>query len=117
MRVFTVSQSFDKATAESTKIRRSVVKFAHKPIGDGSIIRGGSGKSLGGEPSAQPVGRHSPMDGQLGDQARVVFGFHDDGNVGVVLGSRPDHGGTADIDVLDAIAEARALSHGRLEWV
>src|SRR6266481_26261 len=117
MRVFAVSQRFDKATAESTEIRRSVVKFARKPIGDGSVIGGGSGKSLGGEPSAQRVRRHSAMDRQLGDQVRIVVGFHDDGNVGVVLGGGPDHGGAADIDVLDAIVEARALSCGRLEWV
>src|SRR6266849_4366446 len=113
MRVFTVSQRFDKAAAESTKIRRSVIKFARKPIGDGSVIRGGSGKSLGGKPLAQRVGRHSPMDRQLGDQVRVVFGSDDDGNVGVVLGGGPDHGGAADIDVLDAIVEACPLSRGR----
>ncbi len=57
------------------------------------------------------------MDGQLGDQHGVVFGLHNDGNVSVILGSGPDHRGTADIDVLDAIVEARAASHGRLKWV
>jgi len=54
---------------------------------------------------------------ELSRQRRIVAGLDDHGDIGVVLGGGADHGGTADVDVLDAVVEARALRHGLLERV
>src|SRR5579871_822677 len=99
MRVLAVAQHFNKAATESTKIWRRVLEFSGKPVGDRGVIGGSSGEGLGGQPSAQRLCCHSLIRGQFGQQDRVVVGFHDHGNIHVVLGGGPDHGGAADINV------------------
>ena len=43
----------------------------------------------------------------LGDDAVIVGGLDDDGDVLVVLGSGADHGRAADVDVLDGVFQDR----------
>ena len=48
-------------------------------------------------------------------EARVRV--HDHGDIVMVLGCRPDHCRAADVDILDAILEARAFRDGRFKWI
>ena len=57
------------------------------------------------------------MPGELIEHQGVVGRFDDDGNIGVVLGRGADHGRPADVDILDAIVEARAARDGLLERI
>lgn len=51
-------------------------------------------------------------------QGLVVGGIGDDGDTGVVLGGGADHGGAADVDVLDGIFQGDVgLGHGLAEGV
>ena len=54
---------------------------------------------------------------ELGQHDRVVARVDHDGDVGVVLGRGADHGGAADVDVLDAGREVGALGDGRFERI
>jgi len=47
----------------------------------------------------------------------VVGKFDDNGDIGVVLGCRADHGRATDVDVLDAILERGAFLGRDLEWI
>jgi hypothetical protein len=51
------------------------------------------------------------------DDPDVILGVHDHGHMGVVLGRRADHRGTADVDILDGRGIVRAPGHRRLERV
>jgi hypothetical protein len=51
------------------------------------------------------------------DDLAVILGVHDHGHMGVVLGRRPDHGGAADVDVLDRRGVIGAARDGFLERV
>ena len=53
-----------------------------------------------------------------GDQAVVLLGAGQDGDVGVVLGGRADEGGPADVDVFDRLGPGRVGSgDGGLERI
>ena len=43
------------------------------------------------------------MGGQLAQHSRVVTAIDDDSGVGVIFGAGANHGGAADIDILDSI--------------
>ncbi len=48
---------------------------------------------------------------------RIIIGIDDHRDIVVVLRRRADHRRAADIDILDAVIEARALRHRRLERI
>ena len=77
-----------------------------EPGGDGGVVGGGVGEGLGGELAALGEREAAVGDG-VGDGA-VLGGVGDDGDRRVVLRGGADHGGAADVDLLDAGVEAGA---------
>ena len=64
---------------------------------------------LGGQPGALLEGEAAGLDG--GQHIGVARRRHHHGNARVVLGSRPDHGRAADVDLLDALVDAGPRHH------
>lgn len=77
------------------------------------MLEGGDGQiEAGGEGQAVAVAIH------LGDDAVIVGGLDDDGDVLVVLGSGADHCRAADVDVLDGVFQgATGFGHGGGEGI
>ena len=117
MRILAIAQCLDQPAAESTVVRRHFAQLAREPVGDRRVIGRGARVGLGGEPAAERKRRHSAVPGELVEHQRVVARLDHDGNVGVILGGGADHGRAADIDILDAIVEARAARDGLLERI
>ena len=76
-------------------------------MGEGALRQTAPGHKIGRSTQALHVG----------EDRRVVFGIGYDGDEVVVLGRRPNKGGTADIDVLDAVRPGRAARHGLAEGI
>ena len=86
-----------------------------EPGGHRAVVRGGVGVGAGGQPApllqGEPAVRHRhrdvPVPGWVGDDRDMLM----------ILGRRPDHGGTADVDLLDALGRGSPAAHRRLERV
>ena len=89
-----------RSTGGEVAPHRPIRGFAGEPVGDRGVVGGHMGKRLGGKP--RPGGRaHRPRLLDLRQNLGVLGGRHDDGHRAAVLRGRPDHGGPADVDVLD----------------
>ena len=88
-------------------------------IGDGGVVGGGGGEGLLGEPPAGFAAQcRRWLEFQLFDESGIVGHAGDDGDVFKVLGGGADHGGAADVDVFDQMAEGDAgLGGGFLKGV
>ena len=118
MRVLAIAQRLDQAPAERAIRRRRIGELVREPVGDGGVIGGGAGIGLGGELAAQRQrGRAVVLRRAPRSTRRIVAGIDHDRHVGVVLGGGADHGGAADVDVLDAGLEVGALRDRRLERI
>ena len=85
--------------------------------GNRGVIGGGAGIDLRGQLAAQFQRRVARGLHERGDFL-VVLRVHDDGDVVVVLGGAAEHGGAADVDVLDGVVERDVgLRDGGLERV
>ncbi len=73
--------------------------------GDGGVVGGGGGEGCFGEAPAGVAGEAAGVGGEFVGEAGVVGGGGDDGDVFEVLGGGADHGGAADVDVLDDLGE------------
>ena len=117
VRVLAIAQRLDQLAAEGAVVGRAVVQRVGEPVGDRRVIGGGARIGLGGELLAQRERGHAGVLGELGEHGGVVGGLDHDRDVGVVLGGGADHRRAADVDVLDAVVESRALRDGRLERI
>ena len=87
-------------------------------VGDGGVVGGGEGEGLLGQPPAGFAAERAAVGFQFFDQGGIIGDAGDDGDVFKVLGGGADHGGAADVDVLDEVAEGDAgLGGGLLEGV
>ena len=86
--------------------------------GDRGIVVGGMAEGLARQLIAYLL-RHHPVVGlHLRDEAGVIPGLCHHGHRQVILGAGAQHGGTADIDVLDGLGEpATGLRDARFEGV
>ena len=96
--------------------RTFLSKLSSEPRGDGRIVGGGKGEGPGGETLAQGKGGATLLLHNL-LHLLVLVGAGDDGGEGVVLGSRTEHGGTANVNVLNALLELGTLGNGGLKGV
>ena len=85
------------------------------PLGHGGVVGGGVGERLGRQAQALAV-LEAALAGRL-DHGAVVRRVGDDGDARMVLRGRPHHGRAADVDLLDALLEARARGDGLPERV
>ena len=87
-------------------------------IGDGGVVGGGGGEGALGEAPAGFERESAVMGGEFLGEGGVVGGRGDDGDIFEILGGGADHGGTANVDVLDNFSEADAgFGCGFLEGV
>ena len=117
VRILAVAQRLDQPPAKGAIIRRVGLEFVCKPVRDRGVIGGGAGIGLGGETAAQAKRRRTLVGGKLIEHRLVILWLDHDGDVVMILGRSPDHGGAADVDVLNAVFEARTFIDGRLERI
>jgi hypothetical protein len=115
MRVLAVAQRLREPSAEGTIRGRRIVQLPGEPVRDRGVIGCGARIGLRGEPATEAEGGAARP--QRVEQRRVILRVHDDRDIVVVLGRSTDHGGPADVDILDAILEACTLRDGGLERV
>src|ERR1035437_4246966 len=72
---------------------------------DGGIVAGGGAEDFFGEPPPGTQGEFAARGTHLLDDGGVIFGPGHHGDVLVVLGGGAQHGGPADVDVLDEFRE------------
>ena len=79
---------------------------------DGGIVVGGGAEDFPGEPPFGIEGEFAAGRAQFREDCGVIFRRGDDGDVLVVLGGGAQHGGPADVDVLDQFLEVGAGLRG-----
>ena len=82
-------------------------------VGDGRVIGGGGGKGLLGE-HPMSLQRELAIVFKFDGDGFVVGGRGDDGDILKVFGRRANHGGSANVDVLDELLEVHAGLAGGL---
>ena len=100
----------DQASAEGAAIRRVALELSREPVRDRGIVGGGAGIGLCGEAAAQRKRGRALVGGELVEHGLIVLRLDDDGDVVVVFRGGADHGGTADVDILDAVLVTAPLS-------
>jgi hypothetical protein len=88
-----------------------------EPVGDGRVIGGGKRIGLGGKATAQGQRGRALVRGEFLEDGLIVLRFDDDSDIVMVLGGGADHRRSADIDILDALLEIRALVDGCFERI
>src|SRR5699024_7251090 len=88
---------------------------AGHPVGDGDVVAGGVGEGLRREALTLPEGEPATPD-RL-EHLPVAARVGDDRDGGMVLRGGTDHGGPADVDLLDAVLHARARGDGVREGI
>src|SRR5690554_4292400 len=91
---------------------------AAQVVGDGTVVTGGVLEGFYRQVEASAVGQLAVVVRQLFQYPAVVGGVHHNGHIVVVLGGGANHGGAADVDVLNGGGQvAVRVGHGVLERV
>ena len=115
--VFPIAHLLGQMPAHGPVVRRGFADLRGEPVGDRRVIGGGARIGLLGEVLAQGE-RGRARVGLQGVQHRLIIAdFDHHGHIAMVLGRAANHGGAADVDVLDAIVIARAFRDRGLEGV
>ncbi len=121
MRVLAVAQRLAQLSAQCAAPGRSLVaflgEFAGEPAGDFGIVGRGAGIGDLGELAAQRQRGGAIVGIEFGQHGCVIFGIDHHRHIVVVLGGGADHGGAADVDILDRLLIARAFGDGGFERV
>ena len=120
LRILAIAQVVDllQRDLELGRGVRHVACLGGKPTGDGRVVGGGSLVDL--HLQAATGGKRGATAGlaHLGQDGTIVGRVGNDGNARGVLGSRAQHGGATDVDVLDSVREGDlGVSDGLLELV
>ena len=92
--------------------------FAVEEIGDGAVVVGGGDEDLDAEALAELEGGGAVVGADVFEDVGVVGGIDDDGDGAVIFRGAAEHGGAADVDVLDGFLEGDVgLGDGLLEGV
>ena len=120
LRVLAIAQVVDllQRDLELGRGVRHVACLGGKPTGDSRVVGGGGLVDL--HLQATTGGKRGAATGlvHLGQDGIIVGRVGNDGNARGVLGSRAQHGGTADVNVLDGVREGDlGIGDGLLELV
>ena len=117
VRVFAVAHGFRELAADRAIGGRRLFDRVGEPVGDRRIVGGRARIGFLRELAACGEARRAIVGGQFTENDVVILDIDDDGDIVVVLGGGADHGGAADVDVLDAILVGRALRDSGLEGI
>ena len=117
MRVFAITQTLRQPPREHPAARRCILERPGHPARHCRIIGGGPAKGGQRQFLAERQPRRPVVPRQFGQQRRIILGVGHAGDEAVVLGRRPDHRRSADVNVLDAISVRCAARHRRLERI
>ena len=121
MRVFAVAQLLQLGELKVEFLApRAGFSLAVEPaqvVGDSAVVARGVVEGLAGKPETG-FSRQLAIAGQeLVGHQRVIRRLHHHRHVRMILGRGPDHGGAADVDLLDDLVERRLPRHRGLERV
>mgnify|MGYP007090151944 CR=1 FL=1 len=92
--------------------------WAASPSGDGGVVRGGGGVDLDLQAAARLERGGAVIGAHLGKDGVVIGGVGHHGHGGSVLRGGAQHGGAADVDVLDGVGKGDVgVGDGLLELV
>ena len=117
VRVLAVAQRLDQPSAKAAKIRRFGLELGREPIRDRGVIGGCARIGFGGETPAQVLRRRTGMGREFLKHGMIVLRLYHDRDIVMVLGRGPNHRRTTDVDIFDALLEARAFADRRLERI
>ena len=117
VRVLTVAQRLGQRSAERAIPRRPLEGDIGEVIGDEGIVGGRTGKGLLGQGAPKHESGAPIVAIHFGPEGVVIGDVHHHGHIAMVLGRAPDHGGSADVDILDAVFRRPAARHRGLERV
>ena len=100
---------------EPASLRRLAVRPVHRSevVGDGRVVARGVGERLHGEREPGLGGESPGTPPHLLDHPGIVVRVRHRGDVGMVLGRRPQHRGPSDVDVLHRLGEAAVRTGNR----
>ena len=115
VRIFAVTQVHALAKRQVEVIAGRLCAFLYpgQVSGDRGIVLCRMGKCLGGQALTKIRARMAGVGGELRQECGIIRRIHDHSDRGVVLGRRAQHGGSADIDVLDRILIAAVAAGNR----
>ena len=105
MRVLAVAQAHERGRGRRDRAGRAGGVHLFEAGADGGVVIRGGAKDFPGQPPLGFEREFAAAGAQFLEDGGVVVGRSDDGDVLVVLGRGADHGGTADVDVLDQFLE------------
>ncbi len=119
VRILAVAQAHQARGADGEVLReRAGIVHLFEAGADGGIVIGGGAEDLFGQAPFGGEREFASVGAEFRDDGVIVGRGDDDGDILVVLGRRAQHGGAADIDVLDQFLEGRAgFGGGFLEAV
>ena len=118
MRIFAIAQRRAQRARQAERFGEGDALVCEgEPAGDHRIIGGGGGISLGREHAAEVVAGRATLFVHFGDQPGIVGGIGDDRDAFVILRGGADHGGAANVDILDNLLAIRALGDGGGEGI
>ncbi len=117
MRVLAIAQRLGQGSAERAIPRRPLEGDIGQVIGDEGIVGGRAGIGLLRERAPKHETGPPIVAFHFGPEGVVIADVHHHGHIAMVLGRAPDHGGSADVDVLDAVFRRPAPRHRGLERV
>ena len=107
VRILTVTEALPALAREDKALGESLSRLLGEPGGDGRVVGGRPRERLGGELASERQ-RRAAVRLHLGDEPGILRRVGEDGDAGVVLGRRADHGGAADVHLLDAFVRPGA---------
>ncbi len=117
VRILAIAQRLPPDAGQHEARRKFLAFHAREPLRDRGVVGAGARIGGGGEALLEREAHRAAVGRHFVHQRRIVRRVGDDGDEIVVLRGRADEGRPADVDVLDALLEARALRHGRFERV
>ena len=117
VRILAIAQRLGQSSAKRAITRRTVEGNGGEVIGDESVVGGRPGIGLLRQRTTEDETGPPIVAVHLGPQGLVVADVHHHGHIAVVLGRAADHGGTADIDVLDTLFRRPAARYRGLERI
>ena len=118
MGILAVAQILGRGELDGVGVREEVLHTAvgaelAQVIGNGPVVAGRQLEGLDGQPEIRRLGDLSARFLHFFQDGAIICRVGDDADKGIILGRRPEHGRSADIDVFDGRLQGAAFfRHG-----